>query len=234
MKRPKIGDLPIDRDELIENHRFYARNMAIEIKKSLPSYIELDELIACGELGLVEAAESYDPNRGIKFITYAHYRIRGAIYDGLRKHGFFSHREYARQRFQANAEFHIKHLLEGLNEIERVEQIEDEIELMEGLIDELIPIYILSLDRERLTEIEDNSSISEEIEEKEIVAITYSLIEKLPEKSRMIIKEIYINNLSFAQLAIRLNISIQHSYYLHALAIKQLQQLMKAYRILKE
>jgi RNA polymerase sigma factor for flagellar operon FliA len=46
--------------------------------------VELDDLIGYGMIGLVNAVERFDPNRGILLKTYAEYRIRGAILDGLR------------------------------------------------------------------------------------------------------------------------------------------------------
>ena len=51
----------IDRALLVEQHRSYVRVLAVEVAKGLPPHIELDELIACGNLGLVEAAERYEP-----------------------------------------------------------------------------------------------------------------------------------------------------------------------------
>lgn len=61
------------------------RSLAVRIHRKLPACIELDDLIAYGELGLVEAAQSFDPRRGCQFSTFAYYRIRGAIYDGAAK-----------------------------------------------------------------------------------------------------------------------------------------------------
>ncbi len=48
-------------------------------------YIELDELIALGNTGLAEAAQRFDPSRGVAFKTFAWYRVQGAIVDGLRR-----------------------------------------------------------------------------------------------------------------------------------------------------
>ena len=46
-----------DRDALIEQHRSYARALAIKVMRTLPSSVELSDLVAYGEVGLVEAAE---------------------------------------------------------------------------------------------------------------------------------------------------------------------------------
>src|SRR5690349_25022918 len=47
----------------------------------------MDELMAYGQVGLLEASERFDPKVGANFLTFAHYRIKGAIFDGLRKMG---------------------------------------------------------------------------------------------------------------------------------------------------
>ncbi len=71
--------------DLIEGCQGLVRSLAIQVQKKLPSRVELDDLIADGQIGLVEAARDFDPTRGAKFSTYAYYRIRGAIYDGLNR-----------------------------------------------------------------------------------------------------------------------------------------------------
>src|SRR3989339_1513326 len=54
--------------------------------KGLPPNIEYDDLVSDGTVGLMKAWERFDPNRGVKFETYASYRIRGEILDGLRNY----------------------------------------------------------------------------------------------------------------------------------------------------
>jgi RNA polymerase sigma factor for flagellar operon FliA len=73
------------RDALIQGHRRYARSLARQIAKTLPRGVEFDELAGFAELGLVEAANQFDATHGVAFTTFAYYRIRGAVFDGLRK-----------------------------------------------------------------------------------------------------------------------------------------------------
>jgi len=69
-------------EDLIFAHQGLVRAIARGIHRSFPSYIELDDLIGYGQLGLAQAARDFDPDRGIQFSTFAYYRIRGAILDG--------------------------------------------------------------------------------------------------------------------------------------------------------
>jgi len=72
-------------DRLIIEQQPYLKALARNIAKTLPHHVEYDELVAFGQIGLTEAANAFDPRRGVSFTTFAHYRVRGAIFDGLRK-----------------------------------------------------------------------------------------------------------------------------------------------------
>src|ERR1035438_8020834 len=58
--------------------------IAYRLKEKFPEGILLDDLISTGMLGLIAAIDNFDENAGVQLGTYAEYRIRGAILDGLR------------------------------------------------------------------------------------------------------------------------------------------------------
>lgn len=58
------------------------RQVCAEVGDVLPN----DELVSFGHEGLLEAARRYDPDRGVPFLRFAHYRVRGAVLDGMRRH----------------------------------------------------------------------------------------------------------------------------------------------------
>lgn len=60
------------------------QSIARMVSHTLPPVVELDDLVHDGVVGLLECARRFDPGRGVDFRTYAAYRIRGAIFDGLR------------------------------------------------------------------------------------------------------------------------------------------------------
>ncbi len=80
---PAIPSNP-ERDELILEHLPQIKYIAQRISTKLPSHVELNDLVSAGILGLLDAIEKFDPNRGVKFKTYAELRIKGAILDSLR------------------------------------------------------------------------------------------------------------------------------------------------------
>jgi RNA polymerase sigma factor for flagellar operon FliA len=70
---------------LVERHLDLPRRVARVIHRRCRAYDELEELVALGNAGLVEAAARFDPAAGVLFQTFAHYRVQGAMLDGLRR-----------------------------------------------------------------------------------------------------------------------------------------------------
>ncbi|MBE7444471.1 MAG: FliA/WhiG family RNA polymerase sigma factor [Planctomycetia bacterium] len=72
------------RDKLITDNISLVKYVVGKIMVYLPSFVDKEDLIEYGILGLIESAEKYDPKNNTKFGTYAISRIRGAILDYLR------------------------------------------------------------------------------------------------------------------------------------------------------
>ncbi|MFN7934952.1 MAG: sigma-70 family RNA polymerase sigma factor [Bryobacteraceae bacterium] len=79
--------------------------IASEIQRKLPRSVEFDDLYQNGVLGLMEAVKKYDGSKGVPFMPYARFRIRGAILDGLRKADQLSrhHRKLAKLAAETDA-----------------------------------------------------------------------------------------------------------------------------------
>lgn len=73
-----------EQERLVVNYLDLSKKIAFSIHKTLPQHISVDDLIADGYLGLIDAASKFDSSYGYKFETYASFRIRGEILDRLR------------------------------------------------------------------------------------------------------------------------------------------------------
>lgn len=80
----KANPTDATRNELVEHYLPIVRYTAERLAASLPQSVELDDLMSAGLFGLIEAIKSFDLDRGVKFKTYASWRVRGAILDDLR------------------------------------------------------------------------------------------------------------------------------------------------------
>lgn len=78
----------VDRDKLILDHVPLLRHIAGRLALDLPSSFDREDLVGYGMLGLIQAADSFEIERGLKFSTYAFPKIRGAILDELRRQDF--------------------------------------------------------------------------------------------------------------------------------------------------
>ncbi len=78
-----------NRDEaLILDHLGMVKRIAVHLKARIPPFMEVDELVQVGMIGLIEAARAFDPTKGVVFESYAHNRIRGAMIDEVRRLSF--------------------------------------------------------------------------------------------------------------------------------------------------
>lgn len=73
------------RDELILNHLWLVRHLVGKLAARVPPGVDVDNLESAGLLGLVEAAQRFDPSRGVDFKAFAALRVRGAIIDEARR-----------------------------------------------------------------------------------------------------------------------------------------------------
>ena len=83
------GAAPIadnNNDELVIENAELVTRIARHLIARLPSSVEIDDLIQSGMIGLLEAANNFDPTQGASFETYAGIRIRGSMIDNIRKH----------------------------------------------------------------------------------------------------------------------------------------------------
>lgn len=76
---------PLTPDELVVKHLYVVEIQAQQYKSRLPDSVSVDDLVQVGCIGLMQAAQSFEPERGIKFATYCVPRIRGAMADELRQ-----------------------------------------------------------------------------------------------------------------------------------------------------
>lgn len=73
------------RDELVMDHLDLVRILASRLGRRLPQQVELSELVSVGVLGLIDAANRFEPATGVPFDAFARRRVHGAMLDALRR-----------------------------------------------------------------------------------------------------------------------------------------------------
>jgi RNA polymerase sigma factor FliA len=77
--------IPADQGRRVEAGLPFVQALARRLAASMPHSIDIGDLVQDGMLGLIDAAQRFDEERGIKFETFAERRVRGAMIDALRR-----------------------------------------------------------------------------------------------------------------------------------------------------
>jgi RNA polymerase sigma factor for flagellar operon FliA len=75
-------------EDLVMAHLGLVKRVALHLKARIPAFMELDELVQVGMIGLLEASRAFDPSKGVEFENFAHSRVRGAMLDEVRRLSF--------------------------------------------------------------------------------------------------------------------------------------------------
>ncbi len=221
----------LGRKELAEKYTPYVRSIAGKVKKTLSKDIEFDDLVSYGMLGLFEAADRFDAKYGANFMTFAYYRIRGAIYDGLRGMGWVSRTEYQRYRFEQHANAYLTNVHEqNLSVPSGIKRSDDdEVGELANVVEGLVTIYVTALDAMEGFQIADDRSpsIDESIEIQQARELVSQALEKLGGQERQLLELYYYRELSLEEVGKHLGLSKSWTSRLHTRAIQKMGRLLK-------
>lgn len=215
-------------ETLIRQSQGIVRNLASRIHLSLPTSIELDDLISYGQVGLAQAAKDFDPEKGARFATYAYYRIRGAIYDGLSKMSWMSRARYNRIRCQLMADEVMETDADETSQQDSQPSMEDEARWLAKVTERLAIVYLAS---NRDEDEEGSSSAIEDVDEpapptvvagREVSEILHKLVDSLPEDAGSLIRATYFEGMTLQDAARQLGVSKSWASRLHAKTLDQL------------
>lgn len=214
-----------DVDRLIESYRSYSHAIAAEVARRLPSQLDRQDLESAAELGLVEAAQAFDPSRGVQFKTFAYYRIRGAVFDCLRKMGWFSKAQYQQYRFEMAANEYMKDFSESPPPAEGA--VESEYHELKNFTGTVLSCYLLSLEdlAEELKE-DREKPIDQRLMEDQQQQRLRQAIAKLPEKNRKVIESYYFGQKSLDEIGQMLGMSKSWISRVHAKSLEMLRDLL--------
>ena len=226
-----IPEKGMSRTELADKYTPYVRSIAGKIKKTLSKDIEFDDLVSYGMLGLMEAADRFDVKYGANFMTFAYYRVRGAIYDGLRGMGWVSRTEYQRYRFEqrANAYLNAVHNQNLQTPVGIRRSDDDEIADLANVVEGLVTIYVTALDAMEGFQVKDERgpSIEESIEVQQARELVKEAMEKLGGQEKTLLELYYYQELSLEEVGKELGLSKSWTSRLHSRAIQKMGRLLK-------
>ncbi|OKL37115.1 FliA/WhiG family RNA polymerase sigma factor [Domibacillus mangrovi] len=239
-ERWKRDKHPDDGDALVARYlplvTFHSRRIA----STLPKAVSREEVTSFGLSGLYDALLKFEPSRDLKFDTYASFRIRGAILDGLRKEDWLprSAREKSKKIEAATSMLEQRYL-----RAVTAEEVAEELGVTTGEVQDTIAehffSHILSID-EQVNELDqpdgpgvalkDDRKISpeEELVKQEQMNELAVQIEKLTDKEQLVIALFYKEELTLTEIGEILELSTSRISQIHSKALFKLkQQLVK-------
>jgi RNA polymerase sigma factor for flagellar operon FliA len=223
-----------ERDALINETLPLIKHIAHRVATRLPSNIEMRDLINAGVLGLLDAIEKFEPERNVKFKTYAEVRIRGAILDSLRNLDWAprSLRKKSKDLEKIYADLTQK-LGRPASDEEVSEAMGEDIEDFHALVDQLHGLTIGSF--ENLSDSEDSENYINyypddgsndpyaKFESSELTTLLAEAIEDLPEKERLVLSLYYYEEFTMKEIGALLGVNESRVSQLHTKATLRLR-----------
>lgn len=227
------GDLEA-RSRLIEHYLGLVDYVSGRLAIGLPRNVSKEDLGSYGIIGLIDAVEKFDLDRGLQFETYASWRIRGSMIDGLRQADWVprSVREKAKKIEDAYQRLEQQHLRSITDEeISAYLQVSEQ--EFQHMLQEVSFASICSLEEplreedseNRLGLLVDERAKNPEESVKDIF-LKESLakaIERLTEKERTVVSLFYYEDLSLSEIAEVMSLSPSRISQLHSKAIFRLR-----------
>ena len=224
------------RQRLVEQYLRVVRYVAGRMAVGLPHYVEYNDLVSAGLLGLIQAIDNFDPTRGIKFETYAIPRIRGAILDELRSQDWFprSLRRKAKQVELAYATLEVR-LGRPATDEEIARELGIPVGELDGLLSEVSLATIMSLDADPNGDDEQQSGMgdylpdprSDDVErgiaEQEMRELIAQRLAELPEKEQLVLVLYYYEELTLKEIGEILDVTESRVCQIHTKAILRLK-----------
>jgi RNA polymerase sigma factor for flagellar operon FliA len=212
------------------------RYVVERLSVGLPKNVDHDDLMSAGILGLLDAYDKFDPNKGTKFETYAVWRIKGAVLDQLRALDWAS-RSVRRKAREVEAS--TRRLDQRLGRAATDEEVAKEAKMSladyHRLMDQVRGAVLLSLDETRSPEEGDSLGLADVIEdpnapdvlarleEEETRIVLLDTLNRLPEQERIVVALYYYEHMTLREIGVTLGISESRVSQVHSRAVLRLR-----------
>lgn len=222
------------REKIIIEYANLVKIVAGRLSMYLGYNVEYDDLVGYGIFGLIDAVDKFDYHKGVKFETYASFRIRGAILDEIRKMDWIP-RTLRQKQKRIDAAYHKIEAEKG--RMATGEEVAKELDISEEELDawqlQTNVSNLLSLDEymEQGSEVKMEEGLStpyetpeKAVEKQELKKILMDALELLTEKEKRVIILYYYEDLTLKEISSILEVSESRISQLHTKALQKLKR----------
>ena len=239
---PVLKPVTYSKNELLARFSPLVRHVVERVATTLPRNVDHEDLYSAGVLGLLDAHAKFDPRKGVKFETYAVWRIKGAVLDQLRALDWVSR---SMRRKARNLDGITRKLDQKLGRAATEDEVAREMKMNRTefyrLLDHVRGAVLVSLDESRSGEDQEPSTLADHLsdpnavdvegrlEEEQSRHVILRTLDQLPEQERLVVSLYYYERLTLNEIGRALGISESRVSQVHSRAMTRMRlRLQKA------
>jgi RNA polymerase sigma factor for flagellar operon FliA len=229
-----------DKNDLLKRFAPLVRHVVERVAATLPRNVDHEDLYSAGVLGLLDAHAKFDTRKGVKFETYAVWRIKGAVLDQLRALDWASR---SMRRKARNLDGVTRKLDQKLGRAASEEEVARELKMTRDdfyrLLDHVRGAVLVSLDEARTNDGEDQGTLADHLADPNTIDLESRLeddqtkrmllraIDLLPEQERLVVALYYYEHLTLKEIGRTLGISESRVSQVHTRAMSRMKLRMQ-------
>lgn len=218
--------------EFVRQYEAFVRGIARQTVAQLDLECDMEDLVAFGFEGLLDARGRFDASRGVPFKSFAYYRVRGAVIDGVRRMAYLPRRAYARlkaaEALDLEGEQHGE-LAASTSASAASKDAEASLRAIDGILGRVAAAYCAAATAEGERGQDEATATPEQTllrrEQKERVV---KALDALPEQERALVRGHYIEGRRFDEIASELGVSKSWASRMHSRALGLLREALEA------
>jgi RNA polymerase sigma factor for flagellar operon FliA len=224
------------KNDLLSRFSPLVRHVVERVATTLPRNVDHEDLYSAGVLGLLDAHAKFDPRKGVKFETYAVWRIKGAVLDQLRALDWVSR---SMRRKARHLDGVTRKLDQKLGRAASEDEVAREMKMSRPdfyrLLDHVRGAVLVSLDESRSGEEQEPSTLADHLpdpnaldiearlEEEQSRTVILRTLDQLPEQERLVVSLYYYERLTLNEIGRALGISESRVSQVHSRAMTRMR-----------
>lgn len=219
-------------EALVLAHLGLVKRVALHLKVRIPPFMELDELIQVGMIGLLEAARAYNPTKGIEFESFALSRVRGAILDEVRQLSYLPRSAVAFNKSENQATNALaSELGRAPTQAELADHMGDDLDLFQKRRGNAKRFETLSMEvmTDEVLGIADEHTRQPDaiVEHQQFMGAVTDAIAELPERDQLLMSLYYVEELNLKEIGEILGVTESRISQLLSAIVKKLRLSLK-------